>query len=57
MVKKTSKRCREFSRITEALTDNAIELYKENKMVDFWDAIDALDLLTSVQEKLCYIEE
>jgi len=54
---KTTVRCRKISKITDTLTDKAIEFYDEGKMEAFWDAVAALDVLTDVQAKVCEIEE
>ena len=56
MAGKATVRCREISKITDTLTDKAIELYEEGKMVAFWDAVNALDVLTDVQDKVCNLE-
>jgi len=49
-------RCRKISKITDTLTDKALEFYDEGKMVDFWDAVNALDVLTDVQGKVCNVK-
>jgi len=56
MAAKTTPRCRKISKIADTLTDNAIKLYDEGKMVAFWDTVNALDILTDVQSKVCNLE-
>jgi len=57
MAEKTTLQCRKISKITDTLLNEAIELYNDGEMVSFWDAVNALDVLTEVQSKVCYIEE
>ena len=56
MAPKDTPRCLKITKIADDLTDNAIELYNDGEMVAFWDAVNALDILTDVQSKVCNME-
>ena len=48
--------CRRISEITDNLTDEAIRLYDEGKMEDFWASLESLNLLMDIKKGVCDIE-
>ena len=56
MAGKPTLRCREISKITDKMTDEAIDLYEAGEMSRFWAAIESLSLLQEVKVGVCDIE-
>ena len=56
MASEDTVRCREISKITDEITDEAIALYEMDEMSRFWAAIESLSLLQEVKVGVCDIE-
>ena len=50
-------RCRKLEKITKEVIDRTIDLYNQNKLVEFWEAIQGVALMQEVKNNVCEIGE
>ena len=48
-------RCSRLEKITNEVIDRTIVLYDENKLVEFWEAIQGVALMQEVKDNVCEI--
>ena len=52
-----SDRCRRMEKISDEVIDRTIKLYEQNKLVQFWEAVEAAAVLQEVKNSVCEIGE
>jgi len=53
----SKNRCSRLEKIANKVIDRTISLYDQNKMVEFWEAVEAAALLQEVKNSVCEIGE